>query len=276
MNKLLLTFICILGILPFVSVTVKADEFITKGNDTYYEYDDGTYAKGLVKIDGKSYYFSKDGKLVKNSTVKVNDNIYYFGKNGTLTKKVDGFVKLGGKEYYCIKGKIQKNILLTISEEDDQYAYFNTNGVRSRSENRILVDINGAKLLISTDNNGYLSEAFVVLDVITNKKYHDFVKIDKLVLYTDGRKVYAEGNYTVYDNGVQVYPLSGTKTVYTSLTFYAKIYDKDGYVIRDKWQIQYDNNFKKGDKIKINNYTYLDGAAKAEVTVEPYGRTTRF
>ena len=275
MNKILITFICVLCLIPFASITVKADEFITKGKSTYYKYDDGSYAKGLVKIDGKTYYFSKTGKLVRNSNVKVDDNIYYFGKNGTLTKKVDGFVEVGNKQYYCVKGKIQKNTFVELTDVN-AYIWLNSKGERSYSENRIFVDVSGEKFLISTDKNGYISEAFSVLEEISNQEYYDFVRIDKLVIYTDGIKLYAEGNYTVYDYGIDVRPLSGTKIVYNGIKFNAKIYDEEGYVIRDKWQIQYDNNFEKGDKIKIDNYTYIEGAAKVEITVEPTGSTSRW
>ena len=96
-------------------------QWVEKDGDTYYQYSDGSYAKGWVVIEGTEYYFyswgrlcrsdlSKDGYLVDQNGHRVTtqgwcevpdayDNLetYYIKEDG---KAAVGWNTIDGKEYY--------------------------------------------------------------------------------------------------------------------------------------------------------------------------------
>ncbi|WP_165329244.1 KxYKxGKxW signal peptide domain-containing protein [Streptococcus tangpeifui] len=115
----------------------KAQEnygFITKEDGkTYYQLEDGNYAKGLIVIDHKNYYFDKEtGEMVKNKIILDEDHAlygfqgsryystYYFGKDGYGVK---GFQTIDGKRYYFGDGgqSVSSNYPRPIYVEDDLY-----------------------------------------------------------------------------------------------------------------------------------------------------------
>lgn len=64
---------------------------------TYFKRNDGTYAKGLKVIDGKTYFFRSNGVLVCGTFVKFSDGIRYFGPSGAM---VTGFATRLLSTYY--------------------------------------------------------------------------------------------------------------------------------------------------------------------------------
>lgn len=76
------------------------DHWMVKGGRYYYIKNDGSYAKGWKKINGKLYYFKKNGQArIGFYTVKTGSRkgTYYFKKNG---QAVTGWVKINGSRYY--------------------------------------------------------------------------------------------------------------------------------------------------------------------------------
>ena len=62
---------------------VKITEgFIVKNGNTYYQYADGSYAKGMQTIEGNTYYFNSAGVMQTGITI-VDGKRYYFNlENG--------------------------------------------------------------------------------------------------------------------------------------------------------------------------------------------------
>lgn len=70
------------------------------GNRTAWKFNDGTYATGWSKIDGKQYYFDEKGKL-KTGLQTIGKNKYYIrSKTG---KAVSQWQQVGKKWYYFDK-----------------------------------------------------------------------------------------------------------------------------------------------------------------------------
>ncbi|MBM7636009.1 KxYKxGKxW signal peptide domain-containing protein [Streptococcus saliviloxodontae] len=108
--------------------------FITKEDgQTYYQLENGDYAKGLTVIDHKNYYFDKEtGQMVRNKIVVDEDQYlygakgsryyksYYFGKDGY---GVQGLQTIDGKLYYFGTGgqSVSSNYPHAIAVEDDYY-----------------------------------------------------------------------------------------------------------------------------------------------------------
>ncbi len=77
----------------------------------YYTFEDGTPAKGIVKIEGVSYYFDLEtGKLQKQAGwLEIDGKRYFVNDQGKLY--VNQFISFGKTYYYCgpdaaiIKGK---------------------------------------------------------------------------------------------------------------------------------------------------------------------------
>ncbi|MGT2906472.1 KxYKxGKxW signal peptide domain-containing protein [Streptococcus dentiloxodontae] len=108
--------------------------FITKEDgQTYYQLENGDYAKGLTVINHKNYYFDKEtGQMVRDKIILDMDHYlygfkgshyystYYFGKDGY---GVQGFQTIDGKLYYFGAGgrSVSSNYSQAISVEDDYY-----------------------------------------------------------------------------------------------------------------------------------------------------------
>ncbi len=106
---------------------VHAD-FVQTGSGTMYQAKNGTYLKGLQKINGEYYYFNSAGILQKNGWIQASGGKeYYASANGTLLRnqwinkcylkadgeKAKGPAKVGPVWYYfnSITGEMQKGKL---------------------------------------------------------------------------------------------------------------------------------------------------------------------
>ncbi|USS87438.1 KxYKxGKxW signal peptide domain-containing protein [Fructilactobacillus hinvesii] len=56
----------------------KPGQYLDKNGAFYYQYDDGSYAKGLTTISGFTQYFDSDGKQVKGDYATIDGKNYYF------------------------------------------------------------------------------------------------------------------------------------------------------------------------------------------------------
>ena len=70
-----------------------------KEDGDYYQYADGSFASGIVNIDGLQYYFNEKGCLQKETWITVNEAFYYATADGTLATGetvIDGIPYLFG------------------------------------------------------------------------------------------------------------------------------------------------------------------------------------
>ena len=78
----------------------------------YYTFEDGTPAKGIVKIEGVSYYFDLEtGKLQKQAGwLEIDGKRYFVNDQGKLY--VNQFISFGSTRYYMgADGSVQKGIV---------------------------------------------------------------------------------------------------------------------------------------------------------------------
>lgn len=84
----------------------------------YYINDDGTLAKGLVRIDGRNYFFDEDNVLVKGEWRRVKGDWYCFDGMG---RAITGSEVFAGREYYFDEiGRMQTG-LVKINNTDVKY-----------------------------------------------------------------------------------------------------------------------------------------------------------
>ena len=214
-------------------------QWVEKDGDTYYQYSDGSYAKGWVVIEGTEYYFyswgrlcrsdlSKDGYLVDQNGHRVTtqgwcevpdayDNLetYYIKENG---KAAVGWNTIDGKDYYFAT---YDGVLKRTGITNDGY----------------LVDENGAKVTEKgwhqlRWDSGYLYWYYVKEDGkaakgwadIDGKEYYfnstlgvletDEITPDGYLIDHNGAKVTGEGWHQLqnkYDNVVWCYIKSDGK-----------------------------------------------------------------
>ena len=105
-----------------------AGEWYTKWGSTYYRYSDGSLAKGLTVIDGKTYYFKTSGVMVTQNFVTIDDSTYYFDKDGEM---ITGFLTRWGTTYYFNEDGIRQYDTLVIA--DDNTYYLNSKGAVVKS-----------------------------------------------------------------------------------------------------------------------------------------------
>ena len=99
----------------------RTGEWVTTDEGKSYQYDDGTYAKGLTEIDGNKYYFDSEHKMV-TGWQKIDDKKHYFKSSG---KMATGLTTINGSKYYFSSKGVMATGLTKIS--GSKY-YFSTNG----------------------------------------------------------------------------------------------------------------------------------------------------
>lgn len=78
--------------------TASADKWIHSSKGWWYRFSNGSYAKGLQNIQGKTYYFDNNGWMKTGwQQVKSNSDWYYFNSSGAMQT---GWKKVSGKWYY--------------------------------------------------------------------------------------------------------------------------------------------------------------------------------
>ncbi len=81
-------------------INVKAKEYFAtwrqSGSRWWYDYGDGTYAKGWSEIDGYWYYFDAEGWM-QTGWLKLRNTWYYLKSSGAM---VTDWQKIGGVWYY--------------------------------------------------------------------------------------------------------------------------------------------------------------------------------
>ena len=101
-------------------VVAPAGQFITKWGATYYKLEDGSYLKGLWKIDSETYFFkTSNGAMTKSDFVTIDGSKYYFNANGYMST---GFMTKWGTTYYMFSdGKMASD---TLFDAEDGYTYY--------------------------------------------------------------------------------------------------------------------------------------------------------
>lgn len=105
----------------FANTVVHAAGWVNKGEDTYWQNDDGSYKTGFIILGDLAYYCGADGKMIKskdpNSWLLVDDGIYknqfYVDENGIVSMNVNNephWVKFTGRWFHYNKnGVIDKD-----------------------------------------------------------------------------------------------------------------------------------------------------------------------
>ncbi len=153
MKKLISGLMSLVMVLSALSFTAFSDFTETSGG-VKYEKDDGTFQTGWLEENGEKYYFDKDGIMLtglqkvdstyyyfsskgemKTGTIKTKGYIYRFdSKTGKVKAKINGWVTLSGKKYYCVKSKYSTGLTeITESGKKNTY-YFNTDGTMATSK----------------------------------------------------------------------------------------------------------------------------------------------
>lgn len=86
-----------------LAIPAYASELTEKDGKIYCVQENGSYATGWQKINGKYYYFDKNGEAVtKNSVIgKVRCD---FGPDGVFKGKYTGWTTAGGRKFYYADG----------------------------------------------------------------------------------------------------------------------------------------------------------------------------
>lgn len=80
------------------TATAASGKWIHSSKGWWYRFSDGSYAKGLQNIQGKTYYFDNNGwRKTGWQQVKSNSDWYYFNSSGAMQT---GWKKVSGKWYY--------------------------------------------------------------------------------------------------------------------------------------------------------------------------------
>lgn len=84
-------------------IPAYAAELTEKNGKIYCVQEDGSYAVGWQKIEGKNYYFNENGEAVtKNSLIgKIRCD---FGSDGVFKGKYTGWTTAGEKKFYYVDG----------------------------------------------------------------------------------------------------------------------------------------------------------------------------
>ena len=123
----------------------------------YYTFEDGTPAKGIVKIEGVSYYFDLEtGKLQKQAGwLEIDGKRYFVNDQGKLY--VNQFISFGSTRYYMgADGSVQKGI---VKANDGKYYHMDeTTGKLVRKAGWIEV---GDKKYFANDQGKLYSNQFI-------------------------------------------------------------------------------------------------------------------
>ena len=123
----------------------------------YYTFEDGTPAKGIVKIEGVSYYFDLEtGKLQKQAGwLEIDGKRYFVNDQGKLY--VNQFISFGSTRYYMgADGSVQKGI---VKANDGKYYHMDeTTGKLVRKAGWIEV---GDKKYFADDQGKLYSNQFI-------------------------------------------------------------------------------------------------------------------
>ena len=74
-----------------------ADRYYPVGWEKYYfQPEDGSAAKGLITVNGYTYYFDETGQA-QTGLQTIHQELYYFNSNGIMQT---GFQKIGDTRYF--------------------------------------------------------------------------------------------------------------------------------------------------------------------------------
>ena len=203
-------------------------EWYTKWGSTYYRYSDGTNAKGLTVIDGKTYYFKDNGHMVYQCFVTVDDNTYYFGKDGVM---FCGFMTKWGATYHFAEDGKMDTGLTQIA--DDMY-YFGDKGARVSSS---YVNIGSARYYAGSDGRfvkGFLSKWGTTYYFADNfEMQYGLVKIDGYYYYFNSNGGMVKNDWVTIDGNKHYFKADGKMAISETITkwFVKYSFDENGVLI---------------------------------------------
>lgn len=100
--------------------------FIDRNGKTYYRYSNGDYARGLVEIEGETYYFNEKNDSMYKGFIVLNNVRYYFDDESGKAVKGLKYVESNGNTYY-FQGA--KGAAVGLLDTDEGLRYFNPSGI---------------------------------------------------------------------------------------------------------------------------------------------------
>lgn len=230
--------------------------------DQWYYFGDDylSFHKGLITIDGYTYYFSGDAMQASLDFLK-DDKVYHADQAGHVTL-VDTSSKTGWAEYeystyYFMNGQIVKNQIISV---DGNKYYFDADGKKYNGS----FTFEGKNYI--TDQNGIIIEQA--------DGWYQSLDTDSWYYFKNGSAIFDE--FLTLDNNTYYFDTFGkmatgtfSKLITEDYNSYFKYYlaDNNGRIIYDKGWIQ--NNF---------NWYYIDddGLLKSGTWYEENGKKYYF
>ncbi len=179
-----------------------------RNNTVYYRYSDGTYANGLLTIDGEIYYFNSDGSIITGFQT-LDDVLYYFDPE--TGKALTGFCldESTGNTYYLqgSEGAYTGTLTLSNSDGSESTYYFYDTGIMAHG---------------LTKQSG----VYYYYDFLTGEQITGLVKLaDTVYMYFDETGAIASG-WTTWNGGLYYFDetygrnLSGWATIESSQYYF--------------------------------------------------------
>ena len=187
--------------------TTISEGFVVKNDKTYYQKEDGTYAKNeIVTVDGKKYYLNASGVLLVSGNAVYDGYGYRASASGVLSVK-KGWLQVGSLWYYSMEdGKLYTSTILTsagieyylnekgqmvtnkIVSIDGKYYYTDEEGVILRKKGWLQV---GTKWYYLSENGAFMTNTLLETG---GKKYclgNTGVMAKNEIATVKGKKYYA-------------------------------------------------------------------------------------
>lgn len=273
---------------------VKNKSYIIDGN-TYYFLETGEMATGLVQEGAKKRYYDDNGRLMKNRIVKSKGAYLLADKDGEIVK--NGWYKWNEYWYYA------KDTVLKTGwfEDNGSWYYFNSacsmcvnqwvdNDYYVGNDGKMLTnttkDINGkiyvfdasgkkselklppGQVPIKVQSNGYE----LIVEKFSNPLWaHDsYIKINKLDFKTQNKV----DLWFDYDIDVTVLDLKYRNDNYVRI--YYKLYDSEGYIIKDSFLDTITSDARKNNNYKVKGYIYVTRPEKKLYKLEIYSKKSTY
>ncbi|MBR3325500.1 MAG: hypothetical protein IKG14_05610 [Clostridia bacterium] len=143
--------------------TVSPKGLLKVDGKTYYFDDDGNIVKGqMVTNNGNSYYFNATtGVMVKGAFVSIDDNYYYFGASSGKLQKTGWYENYGAKYYF---DKQTGEVYIGERIIDGVTYYFDQNGKLQSDYKKMGIKEISGKTYFLDENNNIVKGKFIRID----------------------------------------------------------------------------------------------------------------
>jgi len=254
-KRLAVTVVLMMMLLTLMSLTAHA-EWVGSGSNRRYKNADGTYASGLVNIEGRTFFFTPAGKLRTNRWVTVNRVKYYVDRTGSVATN-----RWIGKKYYVTADGTRAKGFVTIA--DKIYFFDRVSGKLVRGRFRDGDDYYWA----------HLKKGYLLCDKMVKKNGRQYYAAADGKLATGLAQIHGLFYY-FNSNGVMV---KQKRVVINGSTYY---FQKNGAAARNKWvriggkRYWFDENGRMATNQVINGRWYVgaDGA-RVKASIAASGMT---